>query len=79
MHRSTNPGHIRTYLLEIVTLLQIVNDSPLKMYSKFVLSNWTLFSHIHILKWVREWPVMGEHMMGEHYFELCKEYVYTIS
>ena len=37
-----------TCLLESVILLQIVNEPLLKMYSKFVLQNWTLFSDIHI-------------------------------
>ena len=36
--------------------------SPLEMYSKFVLPNWRLLSHI--LKWVRKWPVI------DHCFEL---------
>ena len=35
---------------------------PLEMYSKFVLPNWTLLSHI--LKWVGKWPVT------DHYCEL---------
>ena len=34
------------HLLVILTLLQIVPDFPLKMYSILVLLNWTLSSHI---------------------------------
>ena len=32
---------------------------PLIMHSKFVLPNWTVFTHI--LKWVRQWSVIGDH------------------
>ena len=41
------PG-LRHYKLvsHLLTLLQIVPDFPLKMYSIFVLLNWTLSSHI---------------------------------
>ena len=39
------------YLLEI-TLLHIVIDSTLKLYSEFVLPNWTLLGHI--LYWVED-------------------------
>ena len=52
----------REHTIEMVTLLQIVSDSPVEMYSKFVLPNWTLLCHI--LKWVGKWPVT------DHYFEL---------
>ena len=42
--KSVFKGH--QLLVEAVTLLQIVNDSPLGIYSKSFLPNWTMLSHI---------------------------------
>ena len=42
------------------------------MYSKFVLPNWTVFSHI--LKWVRQWSVTGDHYSDLYVISLPSEF-----
>ena len=64
MHHYVGFWQITSHLLEVVTLLQIVSDYPLIMYSKSVLQNWTLFSHVL-------WSELETaYMTGGHYFEI---------
>ena len=41
-----------SHLLEIVTLLHIVNNSTIEIYSRFVLPSWISLSHV--LNWVEK-------------------------
>ena len=59
------------HLLEIVTLLQIVNDSPLKVYSKICPTKLDCVQSF--TKAVRQWSVTGDHYC-ELYICICSTF-----